>query len=134
MQGFGFPNTHTECKVSSAVWDGSPAVPLLAPVLSSVKQSKLQKRGPPPPIFIPLPVAGMEWERLWSCFLSLCSVPLQDRDVGHSCLISLVNNQRVFYWFRRKFGLRTLSSFPALWCQCQACGTSLSTAVKKGSR
>lgn len=93
------------------------------------------RRGvPPPPIFIPLPVAGMEWERLWSCFLSLCNVPLQDRDVGHSCPVPLVNNQRVFYWFRRKFGLRTLSSFPALWCQCQACGTSLSTAVKKGSR
>lgn len=22
---------------------------------------------------------------MWGCFLSLCNVPLQDRDVGHSC-------------------------------------------------
>lgn len=41
------PNSLTECKVPGAVWDGSPAVPLLAPVLSLVKQSKLQKRAPP---------------------------------------------------------------------------------------
>lgn len=85
-----------------------------------------------PHILILLPVAGIDWESLWGCFLSLCNVPLQDRDGGHSCPIPLANNQMVFYWFRGKFDLRTLSSFPALWCQCQACGTSPSNALEKG--
>lgn len=126
MQGLGFAaQLLTLCKVPGAAWDGSPAVPLLAPVLSLVKQSKLLQRGPPH--FNPF-VCG--WNRVGKavghCFLSLCDVPLQDRDVGDSCPIALANNQRVFYWFRGKFDLRTLNSFPALWCQCQACGTSLS--------
>lgn len=60
------PNSHTECKVPGAVWDGSPAV-LLAPVLFLIKQNKLQK-SPPPPFY----AVGIEQERLWGCFLSFC--------------------------------------------------------------